>query len=62
MKRTDAEKVLSAQDLVDRLHAMAADAHKDAASQSDPHGEVSMFFRGLATAHTIAAQLLDELL
>ncbi len=56
---TDSDKVSAAQDLVDRLHALAAESKRDAGLCSE---NSALFFHGSANAFSVAAGLLDELL
>ncbi len=60
MKRTDADKVLAAQELVDRLHAMAETLTYNA-DRLDPSANV-LVLRARANALRQAAHMLDELL
>ena len=61
MKRTDTEKVLSAQDLVDQLLAMAATVEYNAGRVSGGDATRSRLL-GRAEGFKRAAGLLDELL
>jgi hypothetical protein len=58
--RTDADKVSAAQELVDRLHAMAGNLDYNA-ERLDPSANV-LVLRARANAFRQAAHMLDELL